>query len=75
VNRSARASRRLLKGGLSVNSAGGWVKAKKQEQFNYLPHSCNADTFEYKEVAEIAIHKIMKTKRRKKTRTTTTQRG
>jgi len=42
------------------------VKAKKQEQFNYLPHSCNADTFEYKEVAEIAIHKIMKTKRRKK---------
>jgi len=51
---------------LSVNSAGGWVKAKKQEQFNYLPHSCNADTFEYKEVAEIAIHKIMKTKRRKK---------
>ncbi len=42
------------------------MKAKKQEQFNYLPHSCNADTFEYKEVAEIAIHKIMKTKRRKK---------
>jgi hypothetical protein len=40
---------------LSVNNAGGSVKAKKQERFSYLADSGNVDGCEYKGVAEVAI--------------------